>query len=229
MMSTMSTSSVAADVREKVLRSRNRFWRPDDFAGSPEAVAKALSRLTRSGGLRRVRRGLYWRGAETRLGMAPPPTERLVKEVVDESGVGPASLSAALMLGLTTQVPRIETMAIPGRVPRKARGVEFVSRNASARRRDERLRPAEVALLETLRDWEGLVEVPLAEALDRVDALTRDGTVRVDRIVRASTTEPPRVRERLRKLLTALNRSDEAESVPGARSPLAREDLAFGL
>lgn len=228
-MSNVSATTVSAEVRERVLPSRNRFWRPEDFAGSPEAVAKALSRLTRSGDLRRVRRGLYWRGVETRLGMAPPPTERLAREVVEESGVGPASLSAALMLGLTTQVPRIETMAVPGRVPRNARGIEFVSRNASSRRRDERLRPAEVALLETLRDWEGLVEVPLPEALERVEALARDGTVRVDRVVRASTTEPPRVRERLRSLLTALNRTDEAERVPRARSELARQDLTFGL
>jgi hypothetical protein len=229
MMSIVSTITVAADVRRRVLRSRNRFWRPEDFDGSPEAVAKALSRLTRSGELRRVRRGLYWRGAKTRLGMAPPPTERLIEEVVDEAGVGPASLSAALALGLTTQVPRIETIAVPGRAPRDARGVEFVSRNASRRRRSEHLRPVEVALLETLRDWESLVEIPLADALDRIETLATEGAVRVDRVVRAAPTEPPRVRERLRKILTALNRPEDAKRVPGARSELARQDLALGL
>src|SRR5579863_3279540 len=38
-MATMRTSTVAAEVRERVLRSRERFWRPEDFEGSPEAVA----------------------------------------------------------------------------------------------------------------------------------------------------------------------------------------------
>lgn len=227
-MSTVKATNVTADVRKRVLRSRNRFWRPEEFAGSPKAVAKALSRLTSAGELRRVRRGLYWRGTPTRLGMAPPPIGRLVDEVVDEPGIGPAELSAALALGLTTQVPRIETIAVPGRAPRDARGVRFVSRNASTRRRDERLRPTEVALLEALRGWEGLVEVPSTEALDRIDLLARDGTLRVDRVVRASTTEPPRVRERLRRLLTALNRP-EAERVPEARSELVRQDVNFGL
>lgn len=228
-MLTMKTTGVSADVRRKVLRSRNRFWRPEDFAGSPEAVAKALSRLTRSGELRRVRRGLYWRGTPTRLGMAPPPAERLVNEVVDERGTGPAGISAALTLGLSTQVPRLETIAVPGRAPRDARGIRFVSRNASTRRRDERLRPPEVALLEALRDWEGLVEIPLPEALGRIERLTTAGSIRVDRVVRASATEPPRVRERLRRLLTALNRADDAERVPPARSELARQDLGLAM
>jgi len=104
-----------------------------------------------------------------------------------------------------------------------------VSRNASRRRRDEHLRPVEVALLETLRDWEGLVEVPLTEALGRIETLAKEGAVRVDRVVRAAPTEPPRVRERLRKLLTALNLAEDAKRVPGARSELARQDLALGL
>jgi hypothetical protein len=226
MMPIMKTS-VAADVRGKVLRSRNRFWRPEDFAGSPEAVAKALSRLTRSGELRRVRRGLYWRGVPTRLGMAPPPAGRLVDEVVDEPGVGPAGISAALALGLSTQVPRLETIAVPGRAPRAARGIRFVSRSASTRRRDLRLHASEVALLETLRDWEGLVETPLPEALGRIERLATAGSIRVDRLVRASPTEPPVVRERLRRLLTALNRSDDASRVRPARSDLTLQSLGL--
>ena len=43
-MSTMSTTSVAPEVRKRVLGSRDRFWRPEDFDGSPDAVAQALSR-----------------------------------------------------------------------------------------------------------------------------------------------------------------------------------------
>lgn len=68
----MADQTVASEVRNRVLRSRDRFWQPEDFDGSPQAVAKELSRLNRSEELRRVRRGLYWRGTPTRLGMAPP-------------------------------------------------------------------------------------------------------------------------------------------------------------
>jgi hypothetical protein len=132
-----------------------------------------------------------------------------------------------LALGLSTQVARRETVAIPGRSPRNPGSIHYVSRAASTKRRDERLRPAEVALLEVLRDWNGLVEVSAADALARIERLASDGTLRLDRIARASETEPPRVRERLRRLLVALGRPDLAEVVRPARSESIRRDLAL--
>jgi len=226
-MSVMNDLSVAPGVREKVLASRDRFWRPEDFPGSPDAVAKALSRLADAGELRRVRRGLYWRGRPTRLGMAPPPPARFAHEVVDTPGTGPAGWSAGLALGLSTQVPRRDTIAVPGRAPRDSGTVKFVSRAGSTKRRDERLSPHEVALLEVLRGWNTVVEVPTAAAVERIRGLVATGTLRLDRIVRASATEPPRVRERLRRLLDAIGHSDEAGGVRPARSESVREDLAL--
>ena len=227
MMAAVSDTSVAPEVRKRVLHSRDRFWRPEDFPGSPDAVAKTLSRMAHTGELRRVRRGLYWRGAPTRLGMAPPPSDRFVHEVVDAPGTGPAGWSAGLALGLSTQVPRRETIAVPGRAPRDPGAVNFVSRAASTKRRDERLRPREVALFEVLRDWNTLVEVPTGTAVERIAGLADSGALRLDRIVRASTTEPPRVRERLRHLLDAIGRSSDAASVRPARSDSVRGDLAL--
>jgi len=202
----MTDRTVSPAIREKVASSGERFWCPSDFSGSPGAVAKTLSRLADAGELRRVRRGLYWRGTPTRLGMAPPSPARVTEEVVGSSGTGPAGPSAALALGLATQVPRFDMIAIPGRVPRNPGAVGLVSRAASTKRRSERLRSAEVALLEVLRDWAGLVELPAADAADRVASLLNDGSIRVDKLVRASATEPPRVRERLRHLLAAVSR-----------------------
>lgn len=226
-MSAMSDKSVAPEVRKRVLSSRDRFWHPEDFDGSSEAVAQTLSRLTRAGELRRVRRGLYWRGTPTRLGMAPPPPRRLVDEVGGGRGTGPAGWSAALSLGLSTQVPRHEMIAVPGRPPRNSGAVHFVSRAASTKRRDERLRAAEVALLEVLRDWDNLVEVSTSDAVDRIARLIDSDVVRLDRLIRASTTEPPRVRERLRRLLSALGQTASAEAIRPARSESVRHDLAF--
>jgi hypothetical protein len=46
----MGSDSVAARVRGKVLASRNRFWRPEEFSDySASAVARSLSRLAQSG------------------------------------------------------------------------------------------------------------------------------------------------------------------------------------
>jgi hypothetical protein len=217
-------TSVADEVRERVLASRDRFWRPGSFGDhSPDAVAQALSRLTRDGELRRVRRGLYWRGAPTRLGMAPPPPDRLAREVAGQSrGTGPAGRSAALALGLSTQVPRHETIAVPARAPRNQAGLRLVSRAASSKRRSERLTPAEVALLEVLRAWDVLVEAPAQEATSRITDLVDSGVIRADRLARAAATEPPVVREGLRDLLGRVGRPEAAASVLRARSQSLR-------
>ncbi len=204
--------------------SRERFWTPEDFRGAPLAVAKALSRLEKAGEVRRIRRGLYWRGVVTPLGMAPPPAMRLARELVGTRGVGPGEGSAALALGLSTHVPAMTTIAVPGRVPASpVATVRFVSRSGSSKRLDERLRPAEVALLEVLRDWARYVEAPEALAYDRIGRLIEDGTIRLDRVVAASVTEPARTRSRLRTVLGALGFADAAERVPAPRQAMSSE------
>ena len=226
-MASMSTTSAASEVRKRVLASRDCFWRPEDFDGSPAAVAQALSRMVGAGEVRRVRRGLYWRGAPTRLGMAPPPPSRLASEVVGQVGCGPAGWSAALTLGLSTQVPRREAIAVVGRSPRNPGSIHYVSRSAATKRRDERLGSIEVALLEILRDWDGFVEVPAAEAVARIKRLADSGALRLERVAGASKTEPPRVRQRLRQLLVALGQPDLVDLVCPARSQSGRCDLAL--
>jgi hypothetical protein len=223
----MADTGVAAEVREKIASCRDCFWRPSDFDGAPETVAKALSRLAAAGELRRVRRGLYWRGTPTRLGMSPPAPARLAEEIVSGPGIGPAGLSAALELGLATQVPRYDLIAVPGRVPRNPGTARLVSRAASTRRRSERLGRAEVALLEVLRDWPGLVELPDPDAADRIAGLVSANTICVDKLARASVTEPARVRERLRDLLVGVGQADAAMTVPPARSRPHHLNLAI--
>ncbi len=223
----MESRPVAAEVRRRVLASRERFWKPEDFVGAPLTVAKALSRLVEAGELRRIRRGLYWRGVTTPLGMAPPPTTKLTKELVGTRGVGPGEGSAALALGLSTHVPRTTTIAVPGRVPESPLDtVRFVSRSAATKRLDERLRPAEVALLEVLRDWDRYVQAPQPVAFDRMRRLIDDGEIRLGRVVAASVTEPARVRSRLRTLLSALGFNDAAATVQPPRHAKLTEPRA---
>lgn len=221
----MKKGSVSSEVRKKVLHSKDRFWRPVDFEGSPEAVAQTLSRLERAGELVRVRKGLYWRGRPTVLGMSPPPAEEIVGKIVSRVGTGPAGMSASLALGLTTQVPRYEIVAVPGRVPKDPPGIKFVSRSASGKRREEHLRRIEIAFLEVARDWDKLVEVPMDEAIARIEELIETGTIRTDRIVSASDTEPPKTRERLRSLLTSLGRMGEVAQIRPARSNFVPQGL----
>jgi hypothetical protein len=200
--------------RQRIVRSRNRFWRPEEIAGAASTKKHLLADLVAEGDLRRVRRGLYWRGTKSPLGMSPPPTDVLVRELAPGPGVGPAGLYAANLLRLSTQVPRRAEIAVPTRAPEGVGSVKFAARPARTGRVKAGLNPTEVALLEILESWERAVEVPPAEAWTRLRDLLVSGQARADRVARASQTEPGQVRARLRRLLRFADRPDLAEKVP---------------
>lgn len=88
---------------------------------SRSAVDTALHRLIHSESLVAVRPGLFFKGKRTRFGVTRPDPLSVGFEVARlrgfHTGVGPAGITAARHLGLTTQVPAIEEIAVPGRRP----------------------------------------------------------------------------------------------------------------
>ena len=184
--------STAALVRDRVISTpRGSFVRSADFPGSSSAVDMALSRLaSATGPLVRVGRGVYWRGVDSRFGAGAPPALEAALEVAG-SGAGPAGWSALRFLGLTTQLPALPHVAVPGRQP--------ALRNARVSKRSNALRvllnPAEVAVLEVLReDWIDRIDgghEALTEALRR---LTTDGQVRPDSLDEVAGRETSLVR-----------------------------------
>lgn len=193
--------STARSVRSRILRSKNRFWTAEDFDLQRSAVQRELSRLADAGELRHMRRGLYWRGVSTRLGMSMPTPFDTVTHVAGKYGVGPASWSASLALGLSTQHPRAQHFAIPTRVPSSlGQNVVLHSRASRRHRVDLKLNWREVALLESLGEWKRVVEVPREEALDRISEYERSGDIRLDKIERAIPQEDALVRTNYRML-----------------------------
>lgn len=200
--------------RERILRSRNRFWRPEDLAGSPSTKQHLLASLVGEGELRRIRRGLYWRGTKSPLGMAPPTTDALIQELAPGPGVGPAGLYAANLLRLSTQVPRRAEIAVPARAPEDVANIRFVARPARAARARARLNQTEVALLEVLASWESAIELRPDEAWARLLDVVASGSARAERIARAARTEPASTRARLRVLLRAAGHHNLADQIP---------------
>jgi len=193
-MRTASRSSVSGEARHRVEHAAHgTFFRRRDFAGSDRAVESALSRLATSGELVRVRKGLYWRGQQTRFGMTrPSPLEIAV--AVAGPGSGPSGVAAAHLLGLTTQVPATVEVAVPGSPPDPIPGVRFRSRPYS--RREHRLTSIEVAVLEVLRDPDA-TEMSWPQVARRLRKLADDGTIRAE-VVGAGAIEEPRVKARER-------------------------------
>ncbi len=206
-------AAIAPTVRARINRGGDRFWGPEDFQdlGNPNAVDQTLADLHAGGALRRIRRGLYWRGTHTVFGMAAPSASDIIRKITGlNHGIGPSGYSAALALGLSTQVPRRETFAVPVRMPTGLPdGIKVVSRAARRGRLDAKLRPQEVAWLEIAGSWSDHVS-DWAEAEDRFLACIDSGEVRPDRLAAAARTESRSVKETIASLLRAAGRQQVA-------------------
>lgn len=170
--------SIAAQVRQTVEElDRRSFLRARDLPGSRPAVDSALSRLAADGELVRVQKGLYYR-PPPRGRRRPLPLEAGLE--IGGPGSGPAGISAARTFGLTTQVPGVEAVAVPGRAPADRAKVRFVSRSFTRRELD--LNPYEVGLLEVLRDFDRISEEPFDQLVNIVERAVNANRIRVDRV-----------------------------------------------
>ena len=106
------TTSVASAVRRAVAASSDRVWMYADFAGQEMgAVSQALSRMSREGLIRRVRKGIYYRPRQTVVGESKvSPAAMSIKLLSKDAR--PTGLTAAHVLGLTTQNPARPSYAI---------------------------------------------------------------------------------------------------------------------
>jgi Family of unknown function (DUF6088) len=117
--------SVFGRIRDK---GRGKVFASKDFLdlGSREAVDQALSRLARSGELRRLGRGLYYYPrTNSRIGLElPPDPDEIAFALARRTGtrVAPSGALAANRLGLTTQVPAKPVYLTDGRTRRVRAG-----------------------------------------------------------------------------------------------------------
>lgn len=215
-MSTLYDRRGAQDARRSLLDSRNQFWKTSDIDAPASTAQHLLAELVRQGELRHIRKGLYWRGTKTPLGMAPPPPAALAAQLTGQAGIGPAGLSAANALRLSTQIPRRAEYAVPARPPTDAETVRFVNRSARHGRADYELSQTEVAALEVLDGWDRVIETGPQQTMDRLRELISSGGIDAARLADAGDTEPASARARLRHLLRHAGLSELAEKVPAA-------------
>lgn len=109
-----SSRSVSAEVARRIARmtraALGRVFTPFDFLdlGSPHSVGMVLTRLMRSGKLRRLARGLYdVPRTHPKLGVLMPTADDIAQALARRDGatVQPAGAMAANLLSLSEQVP----------------------------------------------------------------------------------------------------------------------------
>ena len=133
-------------------QSPRTYFKTADVPGSSRAVESALSRMAMDpdGPITRARQGIYWvKPSRSRFGSGhPDPVGAAL--VAAGPGAGPSGWSASQVVGLSTQVPAVPTIAVTGRAPKGLDGVKIVSRSNVVR---SMLDAPEVAVLEVLREF----------------------------------------------------------------------------
>lgn len=184
----------AVVVQKRVERGGRRFWSLRDFEDLPsQAVLTALSRLNQRGVIERQGKGVYYRPTPTGFGLSRPSrTAAAAKQI--KHVVHPAGLSAANLLGFTTQnVLRGEYATTATGTPTALRGSIVHTRRPQSR---AKLSQEEGALLEVLRDRASTSDLSEAETVKRMLRLLTDRD-RFKKLAIAAKGEPPRVRAML--------------------------------
>jgi Family of unknown function (DUF6088) len=131
---------LAQRVARWVKKEPARVFAPADFLdiGSPHAVGMALSRMVRSGALRRVARGLYdVPRNHPLLGALSPSSHAVVQAVARRDGVvvQPLDVEATNLLGLSEQVVAKPVYETNGRSRKlSVNGLEIEFKHRSPRR-----------------------------------------------------------------------------------------------
>lgn len=223
---TSKPPSVAERVRRRVRLSRHpQYWKLEQFAGLPSAaVAMTLSRLARAGELERVGRGLYYRSVPTVFGPSRPAPSNTAARLLT-APAHPAGLSAANLLGLSSQNPRQPEYATSS--PGKPRALQHAIVHCGRPRQRVGLSPTEGAILEILRERAQSSDLSPTLTVEQLLRLLNDKS-RFRRLASAAAAEPPRVRAMLGALGEELGMPPPVLArLRRSLNPLSRFD--FGL
>ncbi len=208
----MVKTSTATKIRTQIENSEDRFWRVSDFSGYPSpAVCKTLSRLTQIGTIERVSKGIYYRPRETRFGLSHP-SDSEVRKLPIAQVIHPAGITAANLLGFTTQ------NSMHGEFATSANSAPMKIIGTPARLHTRRpitwdnLSPTDAALLDFLRSDGHFSELSPEETKKHLLKLMKEGD-RFHRLLEVAYAEPPRVRAMLGAIGQELKKSQKSLKV----------------
>lgn len=197
-------------VLERIARGGERVWRLKDFEDLPfEAVAQALSRLTRKGELERLSKGVYYCSRQTAFGKSRPNPASIQKLAAELKTLFPSGIAAANLLGFTTQMgKRPEVATNSASLPRKLLGNGTVIHTRRPREWAG-LSQTDAALLDFLRAGGSASELTPEETARRTLSLTSEKG-RFGRLLQVADSEPPRVRAMLGALGQQLGQDEKS-------------------
>ncbi|SRR6266568_1019382 len=223
-----NTRRATALIRQRIDSGGERLWRMDDFRDFPfTAVAQALSRMARAGTIERLSKGVYYRNRQTALGKSRPNPAAIQKLATKKNTVFPSGISAANLLGFTTQTARRAELATSAlSLPRKLVGKDALIHT----RRPEAwtgLSDADAALLDFLRRGGRSSELSPENTISKTLELFAERG-RFERLLKVADGEPPRVRAILGALGEQIGKSPKVlRELRASLNPFSRFD--FGV
>ena len=223
-----ASRQIARLVRQRIEQGGERVWRLDDFQGLPfSGVARALSRLAHLGVVERLSKGVYYRSRQTTLGKSLPNPAVIQKLASQRKDVFPSGISAANLLGFTTQTARRREVATSAlSLPRKLLGPDTLIHT----RRPEAwatLSNEDAALLDFLRRAGRTSELPPDKTIRRTTNLLSEKG-RFQRLAKIARSEPPRARALLGALGEEIGiKPALLKALRDSLNPLSRFD--FGM
>lgn len=183
--------------------------------------------MQRKGMLERLGKGIYYRSRPTAFGNSRPNPATVRRVAAKGAKVFPAGLSAANMLGFTTQNPAKAEVSTTARTVPQMLLDEHTVVHARRPAAWESLSETDAAVLELLRLRGEPSELPDAETIQRLLALLAENG-RFARLAGVSASEPPRVRAMLGALGEALGaKKNLLASLRETLNPLSR--FEFGM
>jgi hypothetical protein len=224
---TKRQTSTATLIREKIEKNGKGYWRYTDFADLPAAaVSKTLSRLVNDGSLERISKGLYYHSHKTRFGQSKP-SQAEIQNLPTRQTLRPAGLSAANLLGFTTQnAVQGEFATSANSAPRRIIGdrARLHTRRPSTW---NRLSVEDTAILDFLRRRGNLSELSPEKTTERILDYFRERG-RFERLLAVAEEEPPRVRAMLGAIGQELGQSRaKLKQLRNTLNPVSRFD--FGV
>jgi hypothetical protein len=221
-----SRLSTAENIRQRIEERPEGYWRQQDFASLPApAVSQTLSRLAKQGVLQRIGKGLYYRPRPTAFGKSRPSKSAIQNLPVPGKTIFPAGVSAANLLGFTTQNPMHRELATAASsYPRTLIGKET---RIHPRRPEawNSLSETDVALLDFIRQRGATSELSPQETTRKLlNFFIMEG--RFERLADIALSEPPRVRAILGAIGQQLGKdADLLLRLRESLNPLSRFDF----
>lgn len=153
------------------------------YQDAPAATVKAMSRLLKDGGIKRLSKGRFYKPRQGVFGELRPSDSELLKSILYKNGRLRGYLTGVALynqLGLTTQIPRTITVAVDGSRQEK----DFGTLRAKLIKSRAPIKGSNVKLLQyldILRDIKDIPDADTNEVLGRMAKLffeLNDGQVR---------------------------------------------------